>query len=90
MADAEGEEPAEKLPEPPLKFSNEAKLRKQMQKRGWLEQEIREALETPGMPAQGKLGPAMRHVHPRTGKSVVVDVASGEIFHVGGEGYVYD
>jgi hypothetical protein len=61
-----------------------------MHKRGWTEQEVREALATSGIPAQGKRGPALRHVHPRTGKSVVVDVASGEIFHVGGEGYAYD
>lgn len=81
MPDApEEEQPAG---EPPLRFSNEAKLRKQMRKRGWTEQEVREALATSGIPSQGKHGPAMRHVHPHTGKSVVVDVATGEVFHVG-------
>ena len=74
----------------PLRFSNEAKLRQQMRKRGWTEQEIREALATPGIPAKGKHHPATRHVHPVTGKSVIVDDVTGDIFHVGGEGYAYD
>jgi hypothetical protein len=74
----------------PVKFSNEAKLREQMQKRGWTEDMIREAMRTPGIPATGQKGPAIRYVHPASGKSVVVDAATGEIFHVGGEGYQYD
>jgi hypothetical protein len=28
-------------------------------------------------------------VHPRTGRSVVVDDATGEVFHVGGDGFEY-
>lgn len=80
------EEPAE----PPLRFSNEGKLRKQMAKRGWTERQIREAMRTPGIPTRGKMGPAMRYVHPNTGKSLVVDDATGEIFHVGGEGFRYE
>ena len=87
MADTAGEDPAG---EPPLRFSNEPKLRKQMRKRGWTEAELREALATTAFPAVGKGGPAMRYVHPTTGNSVVVDQATGEIFHVGGEGYEYD
>lgn len=74
----------------PLRFSNETKIRQQMRTRGWTEPMIHEALQTPGIPAQGKKGPATRHLHPRTGQSVVVDNATGEIFHVGGEGFVYD
>lgn len=74
----------------PLKFSNEAKLRRQMARRGWTEQQFREALATTGIATLGKRGPATRYVHPITGKSVVIDDATGEIFHVGGEGYVYD
>lgn len=38
----------------------------------------------------GKNGPATRYVHPKTGKSVVVDNRTGEIFHVGGKGFKYD
>lgn len=68
--------------QPPLRFSNE---RKQMRKRGWTEQMIREALGTPGVPARGKLHRARRCVRRLTGQSVVVDDATGEMFHVGGE-----
>ena len=76
--------------EPPLRFSNEPKLRAQMRKRSWTEQQIREALATTPTPARGKRGPALRYTHPVTGKTVMVDAATGEIFHVGGEGYRYD
>jgi hypothetical protein len=74
----------------PLRFSNEAKLREQMRARGWTEDQVRETLATEPIPASGKLGPALRYVHPTNGKSVVVDAATGEIFHVGGEGFRYD
>jgi hypothetical protein len=74
----------------PLRFANESKLRKQMRKRGWTEQQIREAIETQGIAVPGKQHPATRYVHPVTGKSVVVDDLTGEIFHLGGEGYRYE
>lgn len=74
----------------PLRFSNERKLRKQMRKRDWTEQQIREALATRGIPAEGKRHPATRYVHPVTGKSVSVDNVTGEIFHVGGEEFNYE
>jgi hypothetical protein len=74
----------------PLRFSNETKLRRQMIKRGWTEQMIREALATDGIPTIGKREPALRHVHPTSGKSVIIDRTTGEIFHVGGEGYLYE
>lgn len=73
-----------------LRFSNEAKIRKQMKSRGWTNAMLIEALQTNGMPAAGKHGPATRYLHPATGRSVVVDNATGEIFHVGGEGFLYD
>ena len=73
-----------------LKFSDEVKIRAQMKKRGWTDQQLREALPAKPLPAAGKKGPALRYVHPLTGKSVVIDVATGEIFHVGGEGYFYE
>jgi hypothetical protein len=72
-----------------LRFSDEGKLRKQMQKRGWTDEQIREALATTPLPATGKRGPALRYVHPVTRKSLVVDGATGEFFHVGGEGFLY-
>ena len=61
-----------------------------MKARGWTDEMIVEALQTTGIPTTGKLGPALRYIHPVSGKSVVVDQASGEIFHVGGEGFLYD
>jgi hypothetical protein len=73
----------------PLRFSNEKKLRKQMQTRGWTEVQIHEALATAPLPATGKRGPALRYQHPISGKSVVVDAATGEIFHIGREGFLY-
>ncbi|HSV13265.1 MAG TPA: colicin E5-related ribonuclease [Tepidisphaeraceae bacterium] len=76
--------------DPPLRFSNEIKLRSQMRRRGWSDQMIREAMQAPGIPTNGKKGPATRYVHPTTGRSVVVDNATGEIFHVGGEEFRYD
>lgn len=73
-----------------LKFSDEAKIRAQMQRRGWTEEQILEALLTMPLPARGKKGPALRYVHPQTGKSLVVDEVTREIFHVGGEGFKYE
>jgi DNA transposition AAA+ family ATPase len=74
----------------PLKFNNEPKIRQQMMRRGWTDDRIREAMQTVGIPTVGKNGAATRYVHPSTGKSVVVDNATGEVFHVGGEGFRYD
>jgi hypothetical protein len=71
------------------RYANEAKLRAQMAKRGWTEAQIVEAMQTDGIPIHGKKGPATRYVHPETGRSVVVDDATGEVFHVGGEGFEY-
>jgi predicted RNA binding protein YcfA (HicA-like mRNA interferase family) len=61
-----------------------------MARRGWTEAQIIEALRTKGIPTRGKSGSATRYVHPRTGRSVVVDDATGEVFHVGGEGFEYE
>ena len=73
----------------PLRFANEKKVRKQMQARGWTDEQLREALATTPVPAIGKDGAALRYIHPTTGKSAVVDASTGEIFHVGGEGFRY-
>jgi hypothetical protein len=72
-----------------ISYANEPKLRAQMAKRGWTEAQIREALRAKGITIRGKKGPATRYVHPRTGRSVVVDDATGEVFHVGGDGFEY-
>ena len=72
-----------------IRYSNESKLRAQMARRGWSEAQIVEALQTQGIPTRGKEGPATRYVHPTTGRSVVVDDATGAVFHVGGDGFEY-
>ena len=76
--------------ERPLLFSDEAKIRVQMRRRGWTDEHLREAFLTVPLPAQGKKGPALRYIHPKNGKSVVVDEMTGAIFHVGGEGFLYE
>jgi len=73
-----------------LLFENESKLRRQMAQRGWTEQQVREALMAQPVPCTGRNGPALRYLHPQTGKSVVVDARTRRIFHVGGEGFLYD
>lgn len=73
----------------PLRFNNPVKLRRQMNQRGWTEVQVHEAMHTTPIVAVGKFGPALRYVHPVSGKSVVVDEKTGEIFHVGGEGFRY-
>ena len=72
-----------------IRYSNESKLRIQMAKLGWTEEQIIEALRTTGVAARGKKGPATRYIHPSTGSSLVVDDATGEIIHVGGDGFEY-
>ncbi len=72
-----------------VRYANAAKVRAQMRKRGWTEAQIVEALQTQPIPTRGKKGPATRYVHPRTGRSVVIDDATGEVFHVGGDGFEY-
>jgi hypothetical protein len=42
--------------EPPLRLSNEVKLRRQMKKRGWTEQLIREAMRSTGIPTMVRKG----------------------------------
>jgi hypothetical protein len=73
----------------PLVFGNEKKIRSQMKQRDWTEEDIRDAFETEGIPAVGQNGAATRYVNPKNGKSVVVENATGEIFHIGKPGYFY-
>ena len=72
-----------------IRYANEAKLRAQMARRGWTEAQIREALATRGIPIRGKKG-AGDPICPSAHRSlVVVDDATGEVFHVGGDGFEY-
>ena len=67
-----------------------AKLRRQMEKRGWAAAQIEEAVahgeRYPSLNlATGR--PATRYVHPSMGRSVVIDDVTGEVIHVGGDGF---
>lgn len=68
-------------------------IRLSMIKRGWTAQEIREAydqgLAYPATDVTNGNTPATRFVHPTSGKSVVVNNATGKIIHVGGEDFQY-
>lgn len=70
----------------------EAKVAKQMAIRGWDEVMIQEAMNGGvEIEAVNKAagGPATRYVHPVTGQSVVIDLSSGEVIHIGGPGFRY-
>ena len=69
-----------------------AKLRRQMRARGWTSRQIEEARS--GGIARRAINretgaPATRYIHPETGRSVVIDDASGDVIHVGGDGFIY-
>lgn len=64
-----------------------------MQKRGWTVAEIQEAYgkgnaySAVDETANGSA--ATRFVHPTSGKSVVINNATGKIIHVGGKNFLY-
>ena len=64
-----------------------------MVQRGWTGDQITEAMQNgQQFSAVNKVNaanPATRFVHPTTGRSVVVDNMTGEVIHVGGDGFVY-
>jgi hypothetical protein len=64
-----------------------------MQQRGWTSDQITEAIQNGQRFAAVNLvnpgNAAFRYLHPTTGRSVVIDDVSGEVIHVGGDGYVY-
>lgn len=64
----------------------------QMTKRGWTDEQVTEALSANGILVRNAVNPgnpAMRHVHPTTGQSVVIDSKTNEIIHVGGKDFDY-
>jgi Flp pilus assembly protein CpaB len=68
------------------------KLRRQMAARGWTDDEIAEAVASGVRVATADREtdrPATRYIHPMTGRSVVIEDESGEIIHVGGDGFIY-
>jgi len=65
---------------------------RQMAARGWSDRMVAEAVEAGRRHAAVNRetgGPASRYVHPETGRSVVIDDATGEVIHVGGDGFIY-
>ena len=69
-----------------------AKLARQMTQRGWTPQQIDEAVRLgAAYPVVNREtgGRATRYVHPETGRSVVIDDATGDVIHVGGDGFRY-
>ena len=64
-----------------------------MRQRGWTPDQISEAVQHGRkVPAVNQVNPsnaATRHVHPTTGRSVVIDDVTKEVIHVGGDGFVY-
>lgn len=70
-----------------------AKWEGQMEQRGWTTGQIDEAVSSgKGVPASNNLNPsngATRYVHPETGRSVVIDNKTGQVIHVGGDGFKY-
>jgi hypothetical protein len=65
----------------------------QMERRGWTPSQIDEALASgKQFSAPNNLNPAngaTRFVHPETGRSVVIDSKTGQVIHVGGNGFKY-
>lgn len=68
------------------------RLTRQMAARGWTPEQIDEARE------RGERHPAVNHetgraatryIHPETGRSVVIEDVSGDVIHVGGDGFIY-
>ena len=62
-----------------------------MLQRGWTPSQITEAFENgqqfPAVNNVNTANAATRYVHPTTGRSVVIDAITGEVIHVGGDGF---
>lgn len=67
--------------------------RNRMRQRGWTADQIEEAVRHgQRFEAVNNINPsdgATRYVHPTTGRSIVLDDATGEVIHIGGDGFVY-
>jgi len=69
------------------------KWQRQMQRRGWTPEQIDDAIANgQTFPAPNNIDPGnggTRYVNPQTGRSVVIDNKTGEVIHVGGDGFKY-
>jgi len=74
-------------------FKSPAKWETQMAKRGWIPQQITEAMQKGDRFAAENLvnqtNAATRYVHPVTGRSVVIDDVTKEVIHVGSNEFKY-
>jgi hypothetical protein len=74
-------------------FKSQNKWANQMAKRGWTPTQITEAIEKGTAHTAENLinkgNPAIRYIHPETGRSVVIDNITKEVIHVGGDGFGY-
>jgi predicted RNA-binding protein (virulence factor B family) len=74
-------------------FKSLAKWQSQLTKRGWTTQQITEAVENgekfTAKNLINKDNTATRYVHPKTGRSVVIDDVTKEVIHVGGNDFKY-
>jgi hypothetical protein len=72
---------------------SEAKWASQMEKRGWTQKQVSDAISRgKSYPAENlvnKGNPATRYVNPETGRSIVIDDVTREVIHVGGDGFKY-
>jgi hypothetical protein len=68
------------------------RLNRQMAARGWTWGQIEEARsrgERHDAVNRETGAPASRYIHPETGRSVVIEDVSGDVIHVGGDGFIY-
>lgn len=68
------------------------KLARQMLTRGWTWEQVAEARShgERHLAVNRETGtPARRYIHPETGRSIVIDDASGDVIYVGGDGFIY-
>jgi hypothetical protein len=72
---------------------SEGRWQNQLRARGWTHEQIEEAVQKgQNYPILNNLHPshgATRYVHPKTGRSIVIDNATGAVIHVGGDGFKY-
>jgi Colicin E5 ribonuclease domain len=71
-------------------IKDQEKLKRQMEQRGWTNEQISEAVEKgQQFPAKNfqSGNPATRYVHPTTGRSVIIDDVTKGIIQVGGDGF---
>lgn len=68
------------------------RLNRQMKVRGWTSIQIDEARtrgERHATVNRETGAAAPRYIHPGTGRSVVIEDVSGDVIHVGGDGFIY-